>query len=162
MMIKLKICTRLTILIGLLAVLAACSGGPQAKTESLSARAEQAYVAGDWQTAEVYYADLTKATPEDTTAWLRMGNMRLRQANYYGAIDAYQVAAESEHTGAKTHFNLATSYLMLARESLLKAREQLPEQDVGQMVIDAKLAQFDRMLSSTVAGVTMPESGVFQ
>ncbi len=145
------------------ALVAACSSNPTLTTsQDLQTQADLAYLQGDWQTAEAHYQAIAEAVPDNSTAWLRTGNMRLRQNNYQGAIDAYQTAAGSESDGAKSHYNLATSYMMLARESLLKARENLPERDVGQMIIDAKLAHFDALMSSSVAGVTMPESGVFR
>ncbi len=145
------------------ALLAACSSNPTVTTSAdLQTQADLAYLQGDWQTAEGYYQAIAEAVPDNSTAWLRTGNMRLRQSDYQGAIDAYQTAASTEANGAKSHYNLATSYMMLARQSLLKARENLPERDVGQMIIDAKLAHFDEIMSSSVAGVTVPESGVFR
>jgi len=144
-------------------LIAACGSNPTVTTsKDLQTQADLAYLQGDWQTAEAYYQAIAEAVPDNSSAWLRTGNMRLRQSDYHGAIDAYQTAASAESDGAKSHYNLATSYMMLARESLLKARENLPARDVGQMVIDAKLAHFDALMNSSVAGVTMPESGVFR
>lgn len=145
-----------------LLIVTACGTTPQTVDRSLGLNADTAYKQGDWQTAESYYSQLTEVTPENSEAWLRMGNMRLRQNNVTGAVDAYQAAAGKQDSDAKSHYNLGTSYIILARESLLKARQTLPEQDLGQMVIDAKLAQLDALMNGQVAGITMPESGVFR
>lgn len=146
----------------LLAGLAACSSGPQPQQENLDTLADWAYQQGDWEAAEQYYAQMTETAAQDSTAWRRMGNMRLRQDNLSGAADAYKTATLTQENDAKAHFNLATSYLMLARESLLNARENLPERDIGQFVIDAKLLEVDRLLNGPVAGITMPAAGVFR
>jgi len=144
------------------AVITACGTTTQTVDAGIVKNADSAYLDGDWATAESYYSQLTEAAPDNSEAWLRMGNMRLRQNNVLGAVDAYQAAAVKQDSDAKSHYNLGTSYILLAKEALLKARSTLPERDVGLMVIDAKIAQLDALMNGQVAGITMPESGVFR
>jgi hypothetical protein len=91
-----------------------------------------------------------------------MGNMRLRLNDLEGAIAAYQQAADRSNTEAKSLYNLATGYMLLARESLLKAQQSMPQNDVGQRLINEKINAFDELIYGPVAGMTTPSSGVFR
>lgn len=144
--------------------LSACgvTHSPEEPALNLNRQADLAYQSGDWGQAENYYLQLTENTPEDASAWLRMGNMRLRQENFIGAVDAYHEASSAPDADAKTHYNLATSYLMLARESLEEAKSRLPEEDLGKFVIEARLQQFEDIIEGPIAGVTLPATGVFR
>lgn len=146
----------------LLIVSTACSVTGSKPQADLNAQATQAYSNGDWASAAAYYSQITKRSPDNTDAWLRMGNMRLRLNDIEGAVSAYQQAADRNNDEAKSLYNLATGYMLLARESLLKAQQTMPANDIGQRLIDEKINAFDTLIYGPVAGMTTPSSGVFQ
>lgn len=162
LMSKVTVSGRHLLVAAALVLTTACSTTPDHSPASLHDQANAAYSAGDWAGAASAYEQITKQSPDDSDAWLRMGNMRLRLNDLEGAIAAYQQAADRSNTEAKSLYNLATGYMLLARESLLKAQQSMPQNDVGQRLINEKINAFDELIYGPVAGMTTPSSGVFR
>lgn len=127
---------------------------------NITAQADRAYQRGDWLVAEKYYEELTRAVPNDAYGWTRLGNIRLRQNNFAGAVHAYRGAIERNPEAPRAHYNLATAHLLLAREALENARQHLPKNDGGARIINEKLSHFDSLIYEPYVEVTSPNDGL--
>lgn len=157
------LCTVLAVLQGCASV-GANGGKYKASTTkdpfNITAQADRAYQRGDWLVAEKYYKELTRTVPEDAYGWTRLGNIRLRQNNFGGAVHAYQAAIERNPEAPRAHYNLATAHLLLAREALENAKQHLPKNDGGARIIDEKLSHFDNLIYEPFVEVTSPNDGL--
>lgn len=129
---------------------------------NVTAQADRAYQRGDWLVAEKYYEELTRSVPKDAYGWIRLGNIRLRQNNFMGAVHAYQAAIERDPDAPRAHYNQATAYLLLARDALQHAQQQLPNSDGGAAVIGEKLSHFDALIYEPLIEVTSPNHGLIR
>lgn len=125
-----------------------------------TAQADRAYQRGDWLVAEKYYEELTRSVPNDAYGWTRLGNIRLRQNNFVGAVHAYQAAIERNPEAPRAHYNLATAHLLLARDALQSAQQHLPRHDGGARIITEKLSHFDSLIYEPFIEVTSPNDGL--
>lgn len=155
----------------LIFLLVACANGvkpmltAKAKAEDpfvIVSKADQAYLEGDWLTAEHYYHSLTRAIPSDSYAWARLGNIKLRQNNFEGAISSYQRAIERDNSDARSHYNLATAHLLRAREALRDAQQALPSNDAAVQIIDKKLSHFSALVYGPVVEIASPNDGLIK
>lgn len=164
--------SRTLLLCSVLVVLQSCASVSAAPTPSkfkatttkdpfaITARADRAYQRGDWLVAERYYAELTRTVPKDAYGWMRLGNIRLRQNNFTGAVYAYRAAIERDPDASRAHYNLATAHLLLARDALEKASQHLPANDAGVRIIGDKLRYFDRLIYEPYVEVASPNDGL--
>lgn len=159
---------RLTLLAPMLVVLVACnttstrSSGLSDDPFELTAQADFAYDRGDWLIAERFYEELTHIVPSDAYAFSRLGNIRLKQNNFEGAIHAYSTALEREPNDARTLYNLATAHLLLARGSLQQSLINLPENDAGIALVNAKLEHFEQLVYEPVIERRSPNAGLIR
>ena len=129
---------------------------------AITAKADSAYLRGEWATAARFYEELARTVPNDAFAWNRLGNIRLRQSNFPGAIAAYEKALERDGDSARTHYNLATAHLLVARGALENAHGLLPEKDGGIPLIEKKLGYFDAMVYESIVEVPSPNDGLIK
>lgn len=165
---------RLFILLSTIALLTSCaatnSGSYSGSKSSsgvddpfeLTAIADFAYDRGDWLIAEREYQELAKLVPTDAYALTRLGNVRLKQNDFTGAIHAYGKALERDPEAARAHYNLATAHLLLARDSLQSSLRHLPRNDAGAVVITEKLKHFEALVYEPLVEVSSPNKGLIK
>ncbi|MFK7732287.1 MAG: tetratricopeptide repeat protein [Pseudomonadales bacterium] len=126
----------------------------------LTAIADFAYDRGDWLVAAREYQELAQLVPTDAYALTRLGNVRLKQNDFTGAIHAYGKALERNPQAARAHYNLATAHLLIARESLQASLRNLPRNDGGALVISEKLKHFEALVYEPLVEVSSPNKGL--
>lgn len=128
----------------------------------LTAMADFAYDRGDWLVAAREYQQLAQLVPNDAYALTRLGNVRLKQNDFEGAIHAYGKALERNPQAARAHYNLATAHLLLARDSLQASLRSLPRNDGGALVINKKLKHFDALVYEPLIETSSPNKGLIK
>jgi hypothetical protein len=119
-------------LVGLM--LACASGTPRERSaapaavapvseDALRQRAEEAYAARDWASAERDYLALAKAVPGDGQAPFKLGNLYTRTGRLPEAATAYAEATRRDPGLTRAWHNLGVVQLRLARASLGRAAE---------------------------------------
>lgn len=127
---------RLALLAPVAGVLLACShASPQTAAapallaasppgaEALRQRADDAYAARDWSTAERDYLALAKSEPLSGQAPFKLGNLYTRTGRLAEAAAAYAEATRREPSLTRAWHNLGVVQLRLARGSLARASE---------------------------------------
>ncbi len=128
----------------------------------VSAQADFAYDRGDWLVAARNYERLAAIVPNDAYALTRLGNIRLKQNDFGGAVHAYEKALERDPTAARAHYNLATAHLLLARNALQSSLRNLPRNDNGAQIIHEKLKHFDVLVYEPLIEVASPNDGLIK
>lgn len=129
---------------------------------NITEQADRAYERGDWLVAEKHYKELTRKVPQDAYGWTRLGNIRLRQNKFEGAVHAYRAAVERDPEASRAHYNLATAHLLLARDALQNAQKNLPLNDNGARLIKEKLGHFDALIYEPIIEATSPNKGLIR
>ncbi len=128
----------------------------------LTAIADFAYDRGDWLVAAREYQQLAQLVPNDAYALTRLGNVKLKQNDFEGAIHAYGKALERDPQAARAHYNLATAHLLLARDSLQASLRNLPRNDGGALVINEKLKHFEALVYEPLIETSSPNKGLIK
>jgi tetratricopeptide (TPR) repeat protein len=107
-------------------------------------QADAAYAQGHWIEAARFYQQVITLAPTDGHAWFRLGNVRLQQARYAAAVEAYQAALVREPGWTKAYYNLSTVYLLQAQAILDSSHGQASP--LQQQEINARLSALDGVL----------------
>ena len=102
-------------------------------------KANNAYSEGNWLEAEMYYQQLIDKVPEDSYAWLRMGNARMQTGQINAAIAAYQESIKHTPNQSKPYYNLSTAYMIQAQRALEIAKRNMQKHDTGLSLVDQRI-----------------------
>ena len=120
--------------------------------------ADRAYKREQWLDAAYYYKMLTRRVPNDAYAWMRLGNVYIRQQKFEAAVHALRNSLQRNGNQPKAYFNLGTAYMLLARQALQQAQTILPTEDAAQALIATKIEALDGQIFTPLAD-TPPASG---
>lgn len=97
---------------------------------SLQDRADQAYAEGRLLDAEQLYRQLLREMPQSAYAWLRLGNVQLRNSELEAAARSYRECLKFAQEDARCWNNLALTYVKMANLTLDQASQFItdPEQ----------------------------------
>ncbi|SDD69429.1 Tetratricopeptide repeat-containing protein [Aquimonas voraii] len=98
---------------------------------SLQDRADQAYAEGRLLDAEQLYRQLLREMPQSAYAWLRLGNVQLRNSELEAAARSYRECLKFMQDDARCWNNLALTYIKMANLTLDQA---------GQFITDSEQA----------------------
>jgi cytochrome c-type biogenesis protein CcmH/NrfG len=105
-------------------LLAGCASTPPETDTPLTQllqRASHAYAQRNYPQARRAYTQLTKAMPNDTQFWFRLGNVELQQGAFKMAVHAYEHALKLDAGDPRTWHNLALARLRQAQAALIRA-----------------------------------------
>mgnify|MGYP003334854023 CR=1 FL=1 len=86
---------------------------------AVRARAETAYLNGDWRTAEQHYLYLTGQDGTTAEDWYRLGNIYARTSQPDQAIAAYREALKRDQNNSSTWYNLGIVQLRQATKTFI-------------------------------------------
>ncbi len=160
-----KIFLLFTILVVLF--MAGCATVKQAEPQkadpfNLVELADRAYARSQWLDAEYYYKTITQQVQNDPYAWLRLGNVYLRQQKFESAVHAYHNSLQRNAEQPKAYYNLGTAYMLLARESMQKSQQMLPAHDSAQQLITNKLEALNKQIFMPLADTSSASSGLIE
>ena len=135
---------RKLVLLILVSVLAGCArrNQPYGVLNHLE-KAEQAYQAGDFDSAAENYQALLEAHPGYSYAHFKLGNILLRQNNAEQAVHHYESAIQNYPRDPRYWTNLALARLKLTHLTLAQAIDTFkdkPEQVAELITLEAQLA----------------------
>ena len=123
--------------------LSACSSTGEKKASKelfdMLDKANNAYSEGNWLEAEMYYQQIIEKVPDDSYAWMRMGNARLQTGQIDAAIAAYQESIKHSPNQSKPYYNLSTAYMIQAQRVLEKAKRNMQKNDSGNTLVDERI-----------------------
>lgn len=145
--------------LGLLALLAVLGGGGCTSAVSsvlravdddkdlitINREAQLAYESGEAARAEALYKSIARRAPNDSEAWLRLGNLYARNNRADEAAQAYQRALLANSGDARAWHNLGVVRLRQAWASLLQAQATTPGDDPLAASTEATLEYLGKM-----------------
>lgn len=139
-----------------LLLLSACSSTGEKKSSkelfTMLDKANNAYSEGNWLEAEMYYQQLIEKVPEDSYAWMRMGNARLQTGQINAAIAAYQESIKHSPNQSKPYYNLSTAYMIQAQRALETAKRNMQKHDAGNTLVDERIKGLKALTTGGISG----------
>ena len=111
----------------------------------LQRQADAAYDEGRLLDAEQLYRRMLKASPSSAYAWMRLGNVQLRNDQLEAAIHAYRQCIRFEIGDSRCWQNLSLTYVEMAVATLDQADEKASDEDAR-----LRMAAFKRRLIESV------------
>ena len=111
----------------------------------LQREADKAYEEGRLLDAEQLYRRMLKVTPASGHAWLRLGNVQLRNDQLEAAVHAYRECLRFEMGQSRCWQNLALTYVEMAVATLDQADAKADD-----IVFKERMAAFKRRLIESV------------
>jgi Tfp pilus assembly protein PilF len=155
--------TRLSfLLVPAILLLSACVATPSSRNSNsagertpgglmaLQDRADQAYAEGRLLDAEQLYRLMLKEMPQSAHAWLRLGNVQLRNSELEAAARSFRECLKFQQQDGRCWNNLALTYIKMAHSTL--------DQSAGFVVDAEQLERLEafrrRVVESTASQVT--------
>lgn len=120
--------------------------GGSARAYNILANAR--YGLGDLSTAETHYRTAIEADPNDSLAYVGLGNLHKQQADNGRAIDAFSKATELNPDLWQAHYNLGGALYAEARERDFRGADDLMDQAVYHLVTALRLRPFESFLGN--------------
>jgi tetratricopeptide (TPR) repeat protein len=142
---------------GLLLLLAGC-GLMQTSTEDameMQRNALSAYEGGHEAKAEALYLGLLKLSPNDSEAWLRLGNLYARSGRPDSAADAYQRGLLLAPSDARLWYNLG---VIRQRQTLAAYIQALELTQPGDAIYENSEGQIKLLAPSSEKATTADEN----
>ncbi len=92
---------------------------------SIKQKADDAYQAGDYNSAENYYREYLSKTKKAPDIWFRLGNILSRTNRSEAALNAYKESVKHDPEYYKSWYNMAMIYLKLSAQAFHKAQTTL-------------------------------------
>ncbi|MBI2993315.1 MAG: hypothetical protein HYY48_03965 [Gammaproteobacteria bacterium] len=90
---------------------------------ALRDRANAAYAAEDWETAEGAYRDLTERVPGEAENWFRLGNIYVHKDRLFDAMALYREALLHDARHARAWHNLGLTQLRMATHTFVELQK---------------------------------------
>lgn len=113
---------------------------------ALQERADEAYLEGRLLDAEQLYRQLLREMPQSAYAWLRLGNVQVRNSELDAAARSYRECLKFAREDARCWNNLALVYVKMATLTLEQSGEFISDREQA-----ARLESFRRRVVESTA-----------
>jgi tetratricopeptide (TPR) repeat protein len=112
--------------------------GPASELSDLQLKADLAYGEGRLLDAEQLYRRMLKASPSNGHAWMRLGNVQLRNDQLEAAVYAYRQCLRFETGDSRCWQNLSLTYVEMAVATLDQADGKASDEQAKERMVAFK------------------------